>query len=316
MMGFGCVFPNRGPMATPTNLARFAEKAEELGFDTVWFSDHIVMPTEVKSFYPYHPTGEMPFNPSEPYWEPLTAMSYVAGRTTRVRLGTSVLILPYRNPVVTAKVLATLDVLSNGRVTLGAGVGWMEEEFQALGLDTYPRRGAYSDECIRLFRELWTKEMPAFNGRFLQIDHVRCEPRPVQAGGIPIWIGGHTSQAIRRAARLGDGWQPIVQRPPADLPPPEYKEKVAELHRLAETSGRDPQAISLSLGGSVQITEGGADRLRSLFMGTPARVIETIQRYLEVGVQDFRLDFPSPSFQGVLRAMERFGTEIRPRLSA
>ena len=112
-MEFGCVFPNRGPMATPANLGRVAERAEALGFDTVWLSDHIVIPTEVKSFYPYDPSGKMPFNPSEPYWEPLTVIGYVAGRTSRLRLGTSVLILPYRNPIVTAKMLATLDVLSN-----------------------------------------------------------------------------------------------------------------------------------------------------------------------------------------------------------
>lgn len=315
-MSFGCVFPNRGPMATPVNLVRFAEQAEALGFDTIWFSDHIVVPTEVKSFYPYHPTGTMPFNPSEPYWEPLTSMSYVAGRTTRVRLGTSVLILPYRNPIVTAKVLATLDVLSQGRVTLGAGVGWMEEEFKALGLDTYPRRGAYSDECIRLFRELWTKEKPSFKGQFHQIENVRCEPRPVQPGGIPIWIGGHTPPAIRRAARLGDGWQPIVQRPPADLPPAEYQEKVAELRHLAQASGRDPQAITLGLGASVHLTDGAGGSSDSLFMGPAAKVIESFQRYREAGVQDFRVDFPSQSFEDLLHAMERFATEVRPRVSA
>jgi probable F420-dependent oxidoreductase len=232
-MEFGCVFPNRGPMATPANLGRVAEKAEALGYDTVWFSDHIVIPTEVKSFYPYDPSGKMPFNPSEPYWEPLTVIGYVAGRTSRLRLGTSVLILPYRNPIVTAKMLATLDVLSNGRVTLGAGVGWMEEEFKAIGLDTYARRGAYSDECIRIFRELWTKDNPSFQGEFHQFSNIRCEPRPVQPGGLPIWIGGHTPQAIRRVARLGDGWQPLVQRPPADLPPAEMQEKIAQLRAFA-----------------------------------------------------------------------------------
>jgi alkanesulfonate monooxygenase SsuD/methylene tetrahydromethanopterin reductase-like flavin-dependent oxidoreductase (luciferase family) len=192
----------------------------------------------------------------------------------------------------------------------------MEEEFKALGLDTYQRRGAYSDECIRLFRELWTKEKPSFIGQFHQIENVRCEPRPVQPGGIPIWIGGHTPPAIRRAARLGDGWQPIVQRPPADLPPTEYREKVAELRQLAQRSGRDPQTITLSLGASVQLTNGTAGSTDQLFQGTPARVIESLQRYHEAGVQDFRLDFPSQSFDGLLHAMERFATEVRPRFSA
>jgi probable F420-dependent oxidoreductase len=314
-MEFGCVFPNRGPMATPANLGRVAEKAEALGYDTVWFSDHLVIPTEVKSFYPYDPSGRMPFNPSEPYWEPLTVIGYVAGRTSRLRLGTSVLILPYRNPVVTAKMLATLDVLSNGRITLGAGVGWMEEEFKALGLDTYSRRGAYSDECIRIFRELWTKDNPSFQGEFHQFSNIRCEPRPVQPGGIPIWIGGHTPQAIRRAARLGDGWQPLVQRPPADLPPAEMQEKIAQLRAIARQAGRDPQRITLAMGSSIQFTDGPIAGPRSLFTGTPVQIVETLRRYQELGIQNFRCDFPSPSIDGLLRAMERFAMEVRPQVA-
>jgi probable F420-dependent oxidoreductase len=314
-MEFGCVFPNRGPMATPANLGRVADKAEALGYDTVWFSDHIVIPTEVKSFYPYDPSGKMPFNPSEPYWEPLTVIGYVAGRTSRLRLGTSVLILPYRNPIVTAKMLATLDVLSNGRMTLGAGVGWMEEEFKAIGLDTYSRRGAYSDECIRIFRELWTKDNPSFEGEFHQFSNIRCEPRPVQPGGLPIWIGGHTPQAIRRVARLGDGWQPLVQRPPADLPPAEMQEKIAQLRAFAQQAGRDPQRITLAMGSSIQFTDGAATGPRSLFTGTPAQIVDTLRRYQELGIQNFRCDFPSLSIDGLLQAMERFATEVRPQFA-
>jgi len=302
-------------MATPANLGRVAEKAEVLSYDTVWFSDHIVIPTEVKSFYPYDPSGKMPFNPSEPYWEPLTVIGYVAGRTSRLRLGTSVLILPYRNPIVTAKMLATLDVLSNGRITLGAGVGWMEEEFKAIGLDTYSRRGAYSDECIRIYRELWTKDNPSFQGEFHQFSDIRCEPRPVQPGGLPIWIGGHTPQAIRRVARLGDGWQPLVQRPPADLPPAEMQEKIAQLRAFAQQAGRDPQRITLAMGSSIQFTDGAATGPRSLFTGTPAQIVETLRRYQELGIQNFRCDFPSLSIDGLLRAMERFATEVRPQLA-
>jgi probable F420-dependent oxidoreductase len=314
-MEFGCVFPNRGPMATPANLGRVAERAEALGYDTVWFSDHIVIPTEVKSFYPYDPSGKMPFNPSEPYWEPLTVIGYVAGRTSRLRLGTSVLIPPYRNPIVTAKMLATLDVLSNGRVTLGAGVGWMEEEFKAIGLDTYARRGAYSDECIRIFRELWTKDNPSFQGEFHQFSNIRCEPRPVQPGGLPIWIGGHTPQAIRRVARLGDGWQPLVQRPPADLPPAEMQEKIAQLRAFAQQAGRDPRRITLAMGSSIQFTDGAATGPRSLFTGTSAQIVDTLRRYQELGIQNFRCDFPSLSIDGLLQAMERFATEVRPQFA-
>jgi probable F420-dependent oxidoreductase len=314
-MDFGCVFPNRGPIASVSNLSRFAEQAEALGYDTVWFSDHIVIPTEVKSFYPYDPSGRMAFKPDEPYWEPLTVIGFVAGRTSRVRLGTSVLVLPYRNPIVTAKMLATLDVLSNGRVTLGAGVGWMAEEFHAIGLDTYARRGAYSDECIRILRELWTKDNPSFQGEFHQFSNIRCEPRPLQPGGIPIWVGGHTPQAIRRAARLGNGWQPLVQRPPADLPPAEMREKITQLRAFAQEAGRDPQQITLAMGSSIQFTDGTATGQRSLFTGTPAQVVEAIQGYQALGIQNFRCDFPSPSIDDLLRAMERFATEVRPRLA-
>jgi probable F420-dependent oxidoreductase len=314
-MDFGCVFPNRGPMATVSNLSRFAEQAEALGYDTVWFSDHIVIPTEVKSFYPYDPSGRMAFKPDEPYWDPLTVIGFVAGRTSRVRLGTSVLVLPYRNPIVTAKMLSTLDVLSNGRVTLGAGVGWMAEEFHAIGLDTYARRGAYSDECIRILRELWTKDNPSFQGEFHQFSNIHCEPRPLQPGGIPIWVGGHTPQAIRRAARLGNGWQPLVQRPPADLPPAEMREKITQLRAFAQEAGRDPQEITLAMGSSIQFTDGTATGQRSLFTGTPAQVVEAIQGYQALGIQNFRCDFPSPSIDDLLRAIERFATEVRPRLA-
>lgn len=310
-MGIGCVYPNRGAMATPTNLVRFAHTAEALGFDTIWTSDHIVVPTEVQSFYPYHPAGQMPFVPAEPYLEPLIVMTYLAAVTQRIRIGTSVLILPYRNPVFTAKALATLDVLSHGRITLGVGVGWMEEEFQALGLETYARRGAYSDECMRIFRTLWTQENPTFQGAFHRFAGIKCEPKPVQAGGIPIWVGGHTPQAIRRAARLGDGWQPIVQRPPADLPPEELRENIAALRELAEAGGRDPQAITIALGASVQFSEGGS---AGLFSGSPQRIVEGMRQYQAVGVQDFRVDFPGLSPDGLLQAMERFAAEVRPQV--
>jgi probable F420-dependent oxidoreductase len=310
-MGIGCVYPNRGPMATPANLLHFAQTAEALGFDTIWTSDHIVVPTTVQSFYPYHPAGQMPFIPTEPYLEPLIVMTYLAASTQRIRIGTSVLILPYRNPVFTAKALATLDVLSHGRITLGVGVGWMEEEFQALGLATYARRGAYSNECIRIFRTLWTQDNPMFEGEFHQFAAMKCEPKPVQAGGIPIWVGGHTPQAIRRAARLGDGWQPIVQRPPADLPPQELREKIAALRELAEAGGRDPQTITIALGASIQFSEGAGP---GLFSGSPQRIVEGIRQYQAVGVQDFRVDFPSLSPDGLLRAMERFAVEVRPQL--
>ena len=166
---FGTSMPSRGDMASPENLRTLAQRAESLGFDSVWVSDHIILPRKVDSFYPYAADGVATFQPDEDYYEPLAALNFLAGCTQKIRLGTHVLILPYRNPVVTAKMLSTLDVLSGGRVILGAGVGWMEEEFQALGLDTYKERGAVTDEYLQLYKELWTKESPSFQGIVLQV---------------------------------------------------------------------------------------------------------------------------------------------------
>ena len=253
----------------------------------------------------------MPFVPSEPYFEPLIVMTALAAATQRIRLGTSVLILPYRNPIFTAKALATLDVLSHGRITLGVGVGWMAEEFRALGLDTYARRGAYSDECMRIFRTLWTEDTPSFQGEFHQFSGIKCEPKPVQAGGIPLWVGGHTPQAIRRAARLGNGWQPIVQRPPADLPPEDMRQHIAALHELATSYGRDPQTITIALGASVTFT---SEPNAGMFRGSPQHIVEGMQRYQEVGVQDFRLDFPTASPEAMYEAMQRFAADVRPQV--
>ena len=202
-VSFGCSLPSRGEMASPDNLRRLAQRAEDLSFDHVWVSDHIVIPHEVESFYPYAADGVAPFQRDNTYFEPLAALNFLAGCTTRVKLGTHVLILPYRNPVLTAKILATLDVLSGGRLILGAGVGWMEEEFQAMGLDTYAQRGEVTNEYIEIFKELWTSEQPEFHGKHYEISGVGFLPKPVQKPHPPIWVGGHTNAAIRRAARLG-----------------------------------------------------------------------------------------------------------------
>ena len=198
---FGCSLPSRGAMASPDNLRSLAQRAEDLSFDHVWVSDHIIIPHEVSSFYPYAADGVAPFQRDNTYFEPLAALNFLAGCTTRVKLGTHVLILPYRNPVLTAKILATLDVLSGGRLILGAGVGWMEEEFQAMGLDTYAQRGEVTDEYIQIFKELWTSDDPEFHGKHYDISGAGFLPKPVQKPHPPIWIGGHTNPAIRRRRR-------------------------------------------------------------------------------------------------------------------
>ena len=311
---FGCSLPSRGPMAGPEALRSLAQAAEALGFDSVWVSDHIVLPKQVSSFYPYTPDGVPAFRSDEPYYEPVSTLSFLAGCTQRVRLGTHVLILPYRNPVLTAKMLATLDVLSGGRVVLGVGAGWMEEEFQALGLDTYRERGAVTNEYIRLFKELWTKADPAFHGKHYQVSEVGFEPKPVQKPHPPIWIGGHTTPALRRAAQLGDGWMPIGLRPPAVLDPAELSGKINELRALTKQAGRPEDAVAVCFSTNVGFGAQGASE-RPLMKGRPEEIAADLLHYRAVGVQHFILSFQADTVTGVQTAMETFAREVLPQVA-
>ena len=306
---FGTSVPTRGPLASPENLRSLAQRAEDLGFDHVWVSDHVILPRSVDSFYPYASDGVATFLPDEPYYEPLAALNFLAGCTQRVRLGTHVLILPYRNPVLTAKMIATLDVLSGGRVILGAGVGWMEEEFQALGLDTYKQRGAVTDEFIELYKELWTKDEPSFHGEHYQISGSGFAPKPVQKPHPPIWIGGHTGPAIRRAAKYGDGWMPIGLRPPAILDPEELGGMIARLRRLTVRAGRPEDAVELTFSTDIRFNDA-AGASRPMLHGLPEQIAADLRQYQDLGVSNFILGFASDSVAEAQENMERFSREV------
>jgi probable F420-dependent oxidoreductase len=282
-----------------------------LGFDSVWVSDHIILPRQVESFYPYAADGVATFRPDEPYYEPLAALNFLAGCTQKVRLGTHVLILPYRNPVLTAKILATLDVLSEGRLILGAGVGWMEEEFQALGLDTYRERGAVTDEYIELYKELWTKDEPVFDGKYYQLSGSGFQPKPVQKPHPPIWIGGHTGPAIRRAAKYGDGWMPIGLRPPAILEPEELGGKIAQLRRATARAGRPEDAVSITFSTDV-IFDKSPGPSRRMVSGLPEQIAADLRQYQDLGVQNFIFSFPAPGAAELQESMEQFSREVMP----
>ena len=312
---FGCSLPTRGTMSSPQALRSLAQRAEDLSYDSVWVSDHIILPREVESFYPYAADGVPTFLPDEAYYEPLAALNYLAGCTQRVRLGTHVLILPYRNPVLTAKILATLDVLSGGRVILGAGVGWMEEEFLALGLNTYHERGAVTDEYIELYKELWTKDHPEFNGKYYQISGSGFQPKPVQKPHPPIWIGGHTGPAIRRAAKYGDGWMPIGLRPPAILEPEELAGKIARLRTLTARAGRPEDAVEITFSTDV-LFDNAAGPSRRLVSGRPEQIAGDLRLYQDLGVKNFILGFPAQSVEALQESMERFSREVMPLIPA
>lgn len=284
-----------------------------MGFDAVWVPDHIVIPRNVTSVYPYAPDGVSTWKPDGPFLEPLAALNFLAGCTRRVRLGTQVLIIPYRHPLLAAKQLATLDVLSGGRLILGAGVGWMEEEFQALGLDTYAQSGAVTEEYLRLFKALWTEKDPVFQGKYYQVSGIGFEPKPVQQPHPAIWIGGHTTAALRRAAQLGDGWIPLGNIPPAVFEPAELQTKIVRLRELTRHAGRPDNAICVGFGGAVSFDAATGPERRRL-SGHPEQIAADSREYQAVGVQDFTLMFVFLESSGTerLKAMERFACEVVP----
>ena len=241
-MRFGIALPNYGPLAAPATLARLAREAEARGADSVWVSDHLVAPVGVASVYPYDrrpdaKPGDM--GVIEQFYEPLTTLAYLAGQTARVRLGISAYVLPYRNPVVTAKQVATLDALSGGRVVLGIGSGWLREEFAALDVP-FAGRGGRTEEYLAVCRALWSGE-GSFAGRYYTLPPVRTGPRPAQHPHPPLWIAGNSATAIERAARLGDGLHVI------DLSPEELAPVVARLRERLAAHGRPEAAVTVSL---------------------------------------------------------------------
>lgn len=204
---FGALMPAFGPCAQGGEAAEaqtiLARRAETLGFDSLWLPDHVVFPTRLKHPYPYNSSGEVPLPADCPMLDAMIYLAYVAGITQRIRLGTSVMVLSNRNPILTAKMLASLDVLSGGRTILGAGAGYMEEEITMLG-GSFEKRGAYCDEAVKAMRELWSMRDPVFHGEFVSFAGIKLEPKPLQRT-IPIWFGGHSRRMMRRVAELGDG---------------------------------------------------------------------------------------------------------------
>jgi probable F420-dependent oxidoreductase len=244
-MQFGVLLPQFGPHAAGADarerIRQVALAADRLGYSVVWTAEHIVFPETIRTPYPYG--SRYPFPLTDPIFDVVATLSWVAALTTRVRLGTSVLVLPYRNPIVLAKELATLDVLSAGRLLLGVAGGWLAEEFEMLGIP-FRERGARTDEYIALLRALWTQDRVRFTGRFYQLAGALFFPKPVQQPP-PIWIGGGSPAALRRVARLGDGWI-AAPRPTLD----DLAKDIVEIRRRAEQAGRDPARIGVSSNGA------------------------------------------------------------------
>jgi probable F420-dependent oxidoreductase len=311
-MDFGLHLPASSANVKPEDLVRFAQQAEELGFYCLTVADHVIVPKNISIPYPYTVDGRYPGTGY--HLETLTTMSFLAGATQRIRFATSVMIAPYRNPIITAKMLASLDVLSNGRVIVGLGVGWMKEEFDNLATPAFPERGRVTDEYIRAFRELWTSDNPTFNGKFCNFSNIVFLPKPVQKPTIPIWIGGHSKQALRRAARLGDGWHPIGGVPTIPLEPEDVRKDIATLTEFARAAGRDPNQIRVALKGSLFDKEKKIEGRRRRFMGEAEEIASDIRDYRAAGVDTMIFDVRRASSTETLERMEWMAKEVIARV--
>lgn len=310
-MRYGFYLPTRGPTATREGLLALAREGERLGLHSAMIADHIVFPVESDSAYPYtvdrkHPGGGDAL-------ETFSILGVVAGATEKLRLVTSVLVLPYRNPVLTAKMVASLDVLSGGRVTLGVGVGWLEEEFAALNSAAFAERGAVTDEWIAIFKQLWTRSPASFAGTFYSYADIRCEPLPLQKPHPPIWVGGHSRAALRRTARHGDGWHPVGAIAASPLPPQEMRAHLDTLRRLTEAEGRDFASLAISYKAPLYDT-GIADRpgARRSFSGRPAEIAGDIRSFAAIGVHELIFDFRGQSTAESIERLQRFAAEVMP----
>ena len=310
-MRFGFYLPTRGPTAQADTLAQIATAAETFGFHSVMIADHIVIPETVESAYPYTVKGN--FVGEDEALEQLTLVTYIGALTQRMRLVTSVMILPHRNPLVTAKTLATIDVLTKGRLTVGVGVGWMREEFEALDAPSFDARGAVSDEYLEIFKKLWTEHRPSHDGTHYQFAPLKFAPKPVQRPHPPIWIGGHSAPALRRVAKYGDGWHPVGSTAASPLPPAEVAEKRAKIHALAETAGRDPNHIEIAYKAPIYDAgraPEGTDR--RYFSGGTDAILADIAQFADAGVDELIFDFRSPTVDATLERMQWFTQEVMP----
>jgi len=283
-MKFGVPVGNFGAFGSDPGIdgcLAVARRAEELGFDSIWVHDHVIIPESIVARYPYNATGDFAVTSEAEIYEPLVMMNALAAITKRVRIGVSVLVIPYRHPAVTAKMLATADRLSGGRITLGAGVGWMKDEFDALGLppEHFEHRGSVTSEYLAAMKEMWTNSGPSnFTGRFVEFHDVGTYPKPVQPGGIPIVVGGKGAAAWRRASRLGNGFQAIATTPD------QLREEVDQLRAICALDRRDPDELEISLLGGMRFSEQPQGADREPLSGSVEQIAEDLRAFGKAGL--------------------------------
>jgi len=311
-MEIGLVLPNTGSLAAPESILAIAERAEALGFTALWTADHLVLPIDSATSYPYMRQARVRPDARHPILDPMIVLAGVATRTKRIRLGVSVYLAALRHPIVAAKLVASLDRLSAGRVILGVGAGWIPEEYETMGI-RFGERGRVLDEHIAAMRTLFEQEAPVFEGPTWRFDNLGFEPKPLQPR-LPIWIGGNSAPARRRAARLGDGWHVI------DVPPPDLERGIAKLAHACDEAGRDPAEVAVSMRAQLIVTKDAVPDERRLapLVGPAAQIREDLERLRAAGVAHLAL---WPAGQGLdgaayLERMDQIAEEITLGLAA
>jgi probable F420-dependent oxidoreductase len=312
-MEWGFNAPVSGPLSGVTDLTRIVTEGEAIGYSFCTLSDHVAIPREVLAKYPYSDTGEFPGRSRGDRHEQLIAVAFAAAKTTKLRLVTSVMVVPHRPAVLTGKMLSTIDVLSGGRLTLGIGAGWCKEEFEVLGTEPFDERGAVTDEYILAFREMWTKDNPKFSGKYVNFADIYVDPLPVQKN-VPIWVGGESGPALRRTAKLGDGWYPIGTNPQFRLDTMDrFRGGIDRLHKYARDVSRDPKSITLAyritqLGKDIPDKADNGDR--RLFSGETAQIVEDLRSFRDLGVGHIDFNFSGANADAVVASMKRFREDV------
>ncbi len=307
---FGLDVGTYGPLANPETILALARQAEESGFSSIWLADHVAFPVSFASKYPYSAGGDFPTRLAEPLMEPVATMGVLVGATRRVRIGTAALIMPYRNPVLLARMLVTLDQFSGGRVVLGAGVGWLEEEFRVLGAHDFKRRGRVTDEYLEIFKAICAGGEVAYRGETYGFAPVFSAPGSVQRPHPPILIGGLSDAALRRVVRHGNGWLAVT------APPDKLGERLEVLSRIAAEAGRPPGDIALvyKLFLDIGAAKRGPFGAREPGTGAQAEIIDDIKRLFDLGFTQVIVRYRGADPAELTRQIDRFVGEIVPRV--
>lgn len=299
-----------GPLADPPTILQLAQHAEAAGFESIWLADHVAFPVTFKSEYPYSAKGNFPTSFSDPLMEPVATMGVLVGATKRVRIGTAALIMPYRNPVLLARMLVTLDQFSGGRIVLGAGVGWLEEEFNVLGTHDFKKRGRVTDEYLEIFKAICAGGEASYRGDTYAFEPIFASPGSVQRPHPPILIGGLSNAALRRVVKHGNGW--LAVSAPADT----LRERLAVLRQMASEAGRPLKDISLVYKMFLGIDEpkAGPFDTREPGMGSLAQITDDVKQLRELGFGKIIVRYRGNNADDQMRQIDRFVSEIVPRV--